>query len=137
MNGQSCTFQYFLLSCFFFAIRRINKYVTSSFPFHISVDGFRVVPGMLLTITLSSLRILFINDDLPVFGFPTTATFIASPVSSDSSFSGSIHRWHQEVHLSQGRQKRISVSNYRYQDYKTHILRAEEPLACQPCSPRV
>ena len=38
----------------------------------------RVVPAILLTITLFSPSILFTKDDFPTFGFPITATFIIS-----------------------------------------------------------
>ena len=48
----------------------------------------RVVPAILLTITLFSPNILFIKEDFPTLGFPITATFIISSSSSVSSFSG-------------------------------------------------
>ena len=47
-----------------------------------------VVPGILLTISLSSPSILFIRDDFPTFGFPIRATFITSSSSAFSAPSG-------------------------------------------------
>ena len=47
-----------------------------------------MVPAILLTIVLFSPKILFINDDFPTFGFPITATFMTSSLSSSASFSG-------------------------------------------------
>ena len=47
-----------------------------------------VVPGILLTISLSSPNILLISDDLPTFGLPIMATFIASSSSSSASSGG-------------------------------------------------
>ena len=48
-----------------------------------------VVPATLLTISLFSPRILLINEDLPTFGLPITATFICNSSSSSSDFGGS------------------------------------------------
>ena len=47
-----------------------------------------VVPGISLTITLSSPIILFVKEDFPALGFPTMAMCITSFSSSASSSSG-------------------------------------------------
>ena len=49
-----------------------------------------VVPAILLTINLFSPRILLINEDLPTFGFPITATLIWRLSSSFSCFGGNL-----------------------------------------------
>ncbi len=52
----------------------IKLYFPCSFSKYESIAS-RVVPAILLTITLFSPRILFTREDFPTFGFPITATF--------------------------------------------------------------
>lgn len=65
----------------------MNTYFPYSFSKYESIAS-RVVPAILLTITLFSPKILLINDDFPTFGFPITATLIRLESSSSNVPSG-------------------------------------------------
>ena len=66
----------------------MKTYFPNSFSNSESIAS-RVVPAILLTITLFSPKILFTNDDFPTFGLPIIATFIIVLSSSLLSFLGS------------------------------------------------
>ena len=66
----------------------MKTYLPNSFSNSESIAS-RVVPAILLTITLFSPRILFTSEDFPTFGFPIIATLMISLSSSSLLSLGS------------------------------------------------
>ena len=58
----------------------------NSFPLYVQCVSMesRVVPGILLTMTRSCPRSALVRDDFPTFGRPTSATWMASSLSSST-----------------------------------------------------